>query len=656
MTDKPNDESVEAIRKVLSAQEEVDLPDDLRPGDDDDSDDDDDPDGGGSDDGLDDGDPGPSPDDPGPSPSDGPEVEGPIDADQWGRATLEELRKGAEYPLNDYGNGKRFELYFGRDVIWIARVGWYCWTGKLWQKDEDGLAVRRKAQAIGLRIEQEAAAIELSGNQMILLNEEKPTRAELLKLRRSLAGLDDEEKEPILEEIEKLELKLALIDGLKRSLSSRRSRHRKFAVTSGNKGKIDALLNESGVALAHTLEELDARDYDLNTESGVLRFEIITGEGMSSTPSVTLIPHAREQLNTKIIPATYDPAARSELFDAFINRIQPGATMREFLQRWFGLCFTGETGEQKLAFFHGAGANGKSVLVDLLAQLAGNYATTAKIESLVGKNRRSAGDATPDLIPLMGARFVRSSEPEEGERLQEAKIKELTGGEPLLVRALNEDFVEVKPKFKITISGNHKPEVRGTDDGIWRRLLLVPFSVQIPDAEKDRKLGKKLWANPHRSAVLNWVIEGLLDYMQQGLKEPDEVLEATASFREESDPIAAFLIECSVVTAESLDFIRASDLREAFQFWQKAKGEGAWGDRTVANRMKQKAGVWRHPATGLLYVEAKRGDWGYRGIKLTDTFQIQFDKRARGRDGGSSSPPSDQDWRDRSGVPYDEDR
>lgn len=662
MTDKPTDKDLDRVRAVLASQDEVELPADLQPadGDDDDTAGDGDDEGDLGDDGDRgyEGDPGPAPDgleydpgDPGPAPGGDPGPAGEGSPDELDPVAIDDLRKGSEFPLNDYGNGQRFELYFGRDVIWVPRVGWYVWTGKVWAKDDDGLAVRRKAQAIGRRIEQEANSLTLGDEGMKALARERSVKTDLSTKRRSLSSAGDDEKEAIRIEVEKLELQLAAIESLKRLLSTKKARHRKFAVTSGNKGKLDALLNEAGVFLSKSLDELDAAEFDLNTESGLLRFERIAGgDGFSSMADVKLLPHAREHFITKLMPVKYDPTARSALFDGFVTRIQPASTMRQFLQRWFGYSLTGNTGEQKLVFAHGAGANGKSVLVDLVARIAGNYATTAKIESLVGKNRRSAGDATPELVPLMGARMVRASEPEEGERLQEAKIKELTGGEPLLVRALQEDFVEVKPKFKITIQGNHKPEVRGTDDGIWRRLLLVPFAVQIPEAERDRSLGAKLFDESNRSAVLNWIVEGLLDYLEGGLREPDEVLAATAAFREESDPVAAFLVECSVVTGDAHDFVKASDLREAFQFWQKAKGDGAWGDRTVANRMKQKAGVWRHPTSGAVFIEAKKTDWGYRGIKFTDTFKPLFEARPK-FGGGSRSRDDDQDWRDRAGVP-----
>ncbi len=163
---------------------------------------------------------------------------------------------------------------------------------------------------------------------------------------------------------------------------------------------------------------------------------------------------------------------------------------------------------QKLAFFHGGGANGKSVLVDLMARMFGDYSASARIESLTGKNKKSGSDSQPDLMPLIAARFVRTSEPEDGERLQEGLVKALTGGEPMMIRALYSDFIIFRPIFKLTISGNHLPEIRGGDDGIWRRVMLVNFPVQIPEKKRIPKeeLDEILWQE--RSGILNWLIQG----------------------------------------------------------------------------------------------------------------------------------------------------
>lgn len=549
------------------------------------------------------------------------------------------IRIAALLPLNDIGNGQRFVLYFGDDVLWVPRVGWFVWNGRLWSPDDDKIEVRRRAQKISDRITREIPFIVLSDRQMQLLAEENALERE----RRGLEarkGEDGEIPPDAQARIDEIDTKLRQIWPLKKTLGGVRKEHRSFARTSGNTGRIDAMVTEAGIAISRRLEDLDAGPLEVNTESCLLRFSVEGGDGMSRVASVETIPHARDQFLTKSVAAGYDPEARCPLFEAFLLRIMPSAEMRRFLQRWFGLSMTALTGEQKLVFLYGMGANGKSVLVDLMARILGDYAATAKIESLIGKNRRSGGDATPDIIPLVGARFVRASEPEEGERLQEAKIKEMTGGEPMLARGLNADFFEFQPVFKLTISGNHKPDIRGTDDGIWRRVLLVPFDVQIPKAERDPTLVHKLFEE--RAGILNWAVEGLIDYLEGGLQEPDAVLAATQEYREESDPVGTMLTECTVIDGSD-SFIKARELIEAFRFWQYERGEGMWGERTVSNRLKDKAGKWKHPHTGRTFVAGKSGATGYRGITMTDTFRRMFDDRPQ-QPGGKSRQDGGTSW------------
>lgn len=548
--------------------------------------------------------------------------------------------QGANFPENDTGNGQRFNLYFGDDAIMVPRVGWFLWDGKRWQQDHDMIAVRAKAQKVQDHIIAEIPHLGLESWQLAELEAEVSTRAALAPLEAMERDARTPEQQV---EYEDLHQKLVWIGKIKERKSKMKSEHRNFAKTSGNNGRITAMLTESTVHLARDVDDLDCDPLTVNTESGVLRFTVVGGgaEGFSKVSDVALEPHVREasvtgrnapQYITKMIPVEYDPDATCPGFDAFLERIQPNRDMRAFLQRWFGLSMTSLTGEQKFAFFYGDGANGKSVLVDLMSQMFGDYSATAKIESLTGRNRRGGGDATPDLVPLVGARMVRASEPEEGERLKEGMIKELTGGEPILVRQLHSDFVEVKPKFKLTISGNHKPDIRGTDDGIWRRVLLVPFDVKIPQAERNEKLGDELFER-ERSGILNWLVTGLLDYLEGGLQEPQQVLDATLEYRSESDPIGSYLKECCIVTGHPGDFTTARDLMDGFNLWLDLKGEGMWGSRRVSLKLKQLAGRYRDPATSKVYTAAKQRVTGYRGIRFQDMFRKDFDDAPRNAQG-----------------------
>jgi putative DNA primase/helicase len=508
-------------------------------------------------------------------------------------ALMEALRDCAEEPLNDVGNGARMRRHFGADLVFVARVGWFVWDGKVWRADKDQMAVRRRAQKMGPLISQEVRFIE--GSPMLSDADREKQKAERI---------------------------------------GQRLRHAKNA---GNSGPITNMMAESTTGLSREIDEMDAPPLMVNCLSGVLAFSVWSDpeSGASKVARMDLLPHARDHLLTKMMPVEYEPLAGCPRFDAFLQRIQPNREIREFLARVFGLAMTALTGDQMLCFFYGNGANGKSVLIDLIARILGDYAATAKIESLTGTNRRGGGDATPDLVPLIGARFVRASEPDEGVKWQEGLIKDLTGGEPILVRALHSDFVSVRPQFKLIISGNHKPDIRGTDDGIWRRLKLVPFEETIPVGERTPKNELDAILFAEAPGVLNWMCRGLLDYLEGGLQEPDMVRLATAEFREESDPYGTFLEDACVVSGDPGDSLLARDMVQAFNFWRYQRGEGPFGETTIAKKIKHRSKTWRSRSTGMQFTEGKSvGISKYRGIRFNDIFGRAWDaapKDVRGR-------------------------
>lgn len=608
--DSRAEDRIAAVRAVMAAPQDVDLPDDVAeaaaalrdPAPHPDPQDDDHNYGGG-DDGFD-----PPPFDPGP-----PEGE----PGKIGLAAL--------MPLNDFGNGQRFVLHFGDDLIFVPRIGWHGFDGCRFALDPDEIAVRRLAHQVSGLIEAEVPWIPVSDTEIEIMH----AAEEAQKVLDEIGVIPVKDRTP--DQIEVMAVKARLVADAK-DLKDRRDksigRRLTHAKNAGNSNALKNMMIEASAIIARKMEDLDRHPLEINTLGGVLRFGTAPGEddgGMNPPPPVVTVArfdHDRSQLLTKLMPVGLDPEARCPTFDAFLERIQPQAEMRRFLRRWFGYSMTGLTAEQKFAFFYGSGANGKSVLVDLMAKMMGDYAASAKIESITGRNRRGGGDATPDLMPLIGARFVRTSEPDEGQRLQEGLIKELTGGEPIMVRALNENFVLVYPIFKLTISGNHRPEIHGGDDGIWRRVMLVPFEVQIPPEERDPELGEKLWAE--RDGVMNWLIAGLREYLAHGLMVPEQVQAATEEYRKDSDPVASFLTQHCGVSGKPEHSIRTKDLAEAFAFWLEDTGQGAWTPRTISKRLKSKAGRWRHPATGQMFAPRKSSDSYFDGIELLEPFRSEF--------------------------------
>ncbi len=392
------------------------------------------------------------------------------------------------HPLNDTGNGLRFALYCGEWAMYVPCVGWHTWDGRRWKLDPDGIMVRQLAQTIHERVEKEIPYVQLSPVEKRRVERVETIRLELLNFDKVHADLPDGERAEKLHELksEKDRLNAELC-----GRGSTRQRHKTFSRSAGNSNAVKNLLGEAVTSLHRDVEDLDADPLTVNTETGLLRFTVINSadEGAGKHASMTLLPHERfvtipgrnrTQYITKMTPVKYDPDATCPRFDAFLERVQPDPKMREFLQRWFGLSMTALP-VQKFLYMYGIGANGKSLLAGLMRRMMGDHATMVRIESLTGKNRKSGSDSTLDLMRLIGARAAIINEPEQGERLQEQKLKEMTGGDEMLVRNLHSDFVAFPPYFKRTFTGNYKLEIRGPDDGIWRCPMLCPFDVQIPE-------------------------------------------------------------------------------------------------------------------------------------------------------------------------------
>jgi putative DNA primase/helicase len=186
--------------------------------------------------------------------------------------------------------------------------------------------------------------------------------------------------------------------------------------------------------------------------------------------------------------------------------------------------------------------------------------------------------------------MLRTSEPENGSKLAEAMIKLVTGGEPIQARHLNRDFFKFYPQFKLTMSGNYRPTIAGTDEGIWRRVRLVPFSVIVPKEERDIRLPDKL--RLEASGILNWLLDGLRIWCDKGLHEPDDVVQATAEYRSALDPLTRFLRTCVVESPG--DRVQSSVLHELHEAWSKASGEKVWSSRGLSMAMDERGYKRKH--------------------------------------------------------------
>lgn len=260
---------------------------------------------------------------------------------------------------------------------------------------------------------------------------------------------------------------------------------------------------------------LDAHTWWLNVDNGTL--DLRNG---------TLRPHERRDYLTQLCPVAYDPAAKCPTWLQFLETILGrDGDLVVYVQRLVGYCLTGSTREHVLPFLYGVGANGKSTFIGtLLAMLGSDYAIKAPSDLLLAKQ-----DTHPtERADLFGKRLVACVEVEDGRRLAESLVKELTGGDRVRARRMREDFWEFPATHKIWLAANHKPTVRGIDLGIWRRIKLLPFTVVIPDDQQDKDLPVKLL--DELPGILAWAVEGCRQWLVDGLREPACVRSATGDY------------------------------------------------------------------------------------------------------------------------------
>ena len=308
-----------------------------------------------------------------------------------------------------------------------------------------------------------------------------------------------------------------------------------------------AMIKESEHRVPILPEQLDTHSSLLNTPNGIINLR--SGE---------LQPHDVNKFITKITNTEYTDKIDCPLWDGFLFDIFGGdMELIKYLQKSIGYSMSGSTREDCMFFCYGTGRNGKSTFLDIISDMLGDYATNIQPETIMIK--QSAGGNTGDIARLKGARFVTSSEPNEGVRLNEGLVKQLTGGDKVTACKKYENEFEFTPEFKLWMSTNHEPVIRGTDVGIWSRIRLIPFNVRISDEKTDRNLKHKL--KQELPGILKWAVDGCLLWEREGLIAPTAVLKATSQYRDKMDVITAFLDACVRVEA---GHERANDVFRAY--------------------------------------------------------------------------------------------
>jgi len=469
----------------------------------------------------------------------------------------EPLEVATDNPPNatDMGNAERLATRHARELRYCHPWrSWVIWDGRRWARDRTGEAVRRAKETVR-SLYGEAAALG-----------EEAARRDLAK-----HALRSEEQRRIA-------------------------------------GMMELARSDERISLLPEILDADGTHYLLNVLNGTL--DLRTG---------VLSLHQPGHYITKLAPVRYDPAVTCSAWEGFLARVVPDPEVRAFLQRFAGYALTGDTSEQAFCLLYGTGANGKSTFLETLKALLGDYAHKADFETFLEARaaRDRKGVPRVDLLELAGRRVVIAIETTEGRQLDATTVKELTGGDTLTARGLyHAELTSFRPQAKLFLAANHRPEIRDATEAIWRRVFEVPFTVTIPEAERDPGLPERLRQPGEQAGILNWLLEGCLAWQAASspprLRPPQEVRRATHAYREDQDVIGPFLAARCV--REPSARATGKILRTAYVAWCQESEEQELGEK-VFSRALEEHGFRRERGRDR---NRTRGWVGIRLLDLTD--------------------------------------
>ena len=473
---------------------------------------------------------------------------------------LEIVKKCAELDHNDVDNGARILAHFGDDLVVHERIGapdgdWLAWEGRYWDFGGGEARAKMIAQKLGERIALECALLEPDKAE-----QEAIAAAARFTADNSSAGAKEAREGAV---------------AARAALAKRQHARWAFGQTSKNGARMREALSAAAPHLRKPSSAFNRDPLLVVTQTHTLRFIREPDPECPDPEVVRFVARVeasqnfeRDDLATAIVPVDYDPRATAPKWEAFLDRCMPDKNIRRTVQQY---CGTGLLGVllQRLMFHHGFGANGKSVFISVLEGVIGDsYSVGLPKESLIGASERGAGSASPDLVRLFGKRFLSVAELKEGKSLREDLVKRLTGGDKIVVRDLFRGYRQFANVATPVMSGNGFPKVEGTDLGIWRRMLVVHWSVTIPPEERrefDEFVADLL---SEKSGIFNWLVEGAIDFLANSLVVAEPIFQATAAYREDMDPIGRFCLDC--VREAPGQRVGARAMYEAYVSWAKA--------------------------------------------------------------------------------------
>ena len=315
---------------------------------------------------------------------------------------------------------------------------------------------------------------------------------------------------------------------------------------------VNNIVRLASLMLKQSADELDKDQFCLGVSNGWLNLKNNTFLGPDPLKMIT-----------KSVKSDFVTNAEAHLWEKILQDIFEGdQSLIDFFQRAVGYSLLGDTKEQCLFICHGSGANGKSVILETIKDILGDYAQTMPIEILL-KGRKNVGAASPETARLKGIRFALASESERGQTWSSSLVKQLTGGDTITARHLYGDIFEFKSEATIWITSNFKPRVDALDDAMWRRMILIPFNRIFSDKERDYDLSDKL--KKEYPGILKWMVDGLKKYNEIGLNKPEKILNAVSEYRKEMDTVHRFVEE--KCTLDGISRIPLKILKSAYQEW-----------------------------------------------------------------------------------------
>lgn len=410
-----------------------------------------------------------------------------------GLPSAEEL---ARFDLNDFGNAMRLIRLVGGEVdahgeialdaatlLYLREIGWIGWNGRHWDLKMGSRLAERMAHKVAQGLVAQSAHLIANGYEKKLVHS--------------------------------------------------------FIRGAGDSGKLSAMLKVAESYLQVDLDDFDHDPLKISVRNGTLSFRREVGEGMKTE----FRPHDPGDRITRMAEVTYDPKAVCPVWDASMAAWQPDPEVARYLQRAIGYTATGHTHEQVFLILQGKGRDGKSTLVGAIREILGAYGDVADVRTFLDIGQRGGADASPDLARLAGdCRMVSVAEPPRGAKLAEAMIKSFTGGAPITARRLRQDIFTFTPKPKVIMECNSRPVIKGDDEGIWRRIRLIMFEHQVARDAADPQLPAKL--RQEYPGIFNWIIQGLGDWLSEGLKEPPRIAEAMEDYRKGSSPFGEWFVDC----------------------------------------------------------------------------------------------------------------